>query len=188
MVDRDIEELAAMVQHARRTVVFTGAGISTESGIPDFRSPGGFWTRYKPIEFNAFMASEAARREAWTRFFAIHDSLLAARPGASHRAISELMRRGHVAHVITQNIDGLHAASGVPPDRIIELHGNGTFAACLACGRRHTLAWAREELERKGRTPVCCQLWRHREVGHHLLRPGDAGTGNGGCARRDTQR
>lgn len=144
-----------MVQRARRAVVFTGAGMSTESGIPDFRSPGGFWTRYKPIEFNAFMLSEEARREAWTRFFAIHESLSSARPGTGHRVISELMRRGHVSHVITQNIDGLHAASGVPPDRIIELHGNGTYAACLGCGKRHELAWARDEIELMGRTPAC---------------------------------
>ena len=102
-----------MVQRARRAVVFTGAGISTECGIPDFRSPGGFWTSYKPIEFSDFMASEETRREAWRRFLPIRESLSARRGPAPVIAwYRELVRRGHVSHVITQNIDGLHAASG----------------------------------------------------------------------------
>lgn len=155
MLDRDIEELAALVQKARRAVVFTGAGISTECGIPDFRSPGGFWTRNKPIDFRDFLASEETRREAWRRFFGVYDSLSAARPGPSHTAVAELVRRGHVAHVVTQNIDGLHESAGIAADRIVELHGNGTYAACLSCGLRHELAWARIEIEDRDRTPAC---------------------------------
>jgi len=155
VAERDIEELARLVQRARRAVIFTGAGMSTECGIPDFRSPGGFWTRYRPIHFDEFMASEPTRREAWTRFFKIRDALTGAAPGPGHRAVAELVARGHVSCVITQNIDGMHERAGVPRDRIIEIHGNATYATCLSCGERHELDWAREVLLREGRVPGC---------------------------------
>lgn len=144
-----------MVQRARRAVVFTGAGISTECGIPDFRSPGGFWTRYKPIAFSEFMASEETRLEAWRRFLVIRDTIGRAAPGESHRAVARLMALGHVAHVITQNIDGLHAAAGVPEDRIIEIHGNGTYAKCLSCGQRHEIGWVEQAIAETARAPAC---------------------------------
>jgi len=155
VAERDIEELARLVQRARRAVIFTGAGMSTECGIPDFRSPGGFWTRYKPIHFDEFIASEATRRDAWTCFFVVRDALTEAAPGPGHRAVAELVARGHIAHIITQNIDGMHERAGVPRHRIIEIHGNATYAACLACGERHELDWAREVLRREGRVPGC---------------------------------
>jgi NAD-dependent deacetylase len=155
LFDEDIEELAGMVQRARRAVVFTGAGISTESGIPDFRSPGGFWTRYKPIAFNEFLASEETRLEAWRRFMVIRQTIGDAKPSAGHLGVARLHERGHVSHVITQNIDGLHAEAGVPADRIIEIHGNGTFAKCLSCGLRHEIAWVGEVIEETGRAPAC---------------------------------
>ncbi|MFN4143674.1 SIR2 family NAD-dependent protein deacylase [Aestuariivirga sp.] len=144
-----------MVQRARRGVVFTGAGISTECGIPDFRSPGGFWTRYKPIEFSDFLASAETRLEAWRRFLVIRETIAGAAPGAGHRAVADLVRRGHVARVITQNIDGLHEAAGIPRERIIEIHGNGTYAHCLACGCRHEIDWVKEEIARKEKPPAC---------------------------------
>jgi len=153
--DEDIEELSGMVQRARRAVVFTGAGISTECGIPDFRSPGGFWTRYKPIAFGEFLASEDTRLEAWRRFLMIRETIGKAEPGPSHRAVARLMAKGHVSHVITQNIDGLHAASGIPDERIIEIHGNGTYAKCLGCGLRHEIGWVREVITRTDRPPSC---------------------------------
>jgi NAD-dependent protein deacetylase/lipoamidase len=155
LAERDIEELAALVQRARCAVAFTGAGISTECGIPDFRSPGGFWTQHKPIEFGEFMRSESARLEAWRRFFAIHDRFGAVTPGRGHAAVAHLVRRGHVSCVITQNIDGLHASSGVPAERIIEIHGNGTYARCLACQQRHELYWARAAIAATGAPPHC---------------------------------
>jgi NAD-dependent deacetylase len=148
-------ELARLVQRARRGVVFTGAGISTESGIPDFRSPGGFWTRHKPIAFNEFLASEDTRLEAWRRFLSIHETIGAAQPGPGHLAVAELVERGHIAHVITQNIDGLHDAAGVPRQRIIEIHGTGTHAKCLACGTRHEIDWVREKIAETARPPDC---------------------------------
>lgn len=155
MFDEDIEELSGMVQRARRAVVFTGAGISTECGIPDFRSPGGFWTRYKPIAYSEFLASEDTRLEAWRRFLMIRETIAAAAPGPSHLAVAGLVDRGHVATVITQNIDGLHALSGVPDDRIIEIHGNGTYAKCLSCGRRHEIDWVKQVIAAETRAPAC---------------------------------
>src|SRR2546427_584059 len=135
--DSDIVALARLIDEARRAVVFTGAGISTESGIPDFRSPGGIWTQMAPIYFDDFLASEAARRETWRRRFAMEDTFGAAEPNRGHRAVDALVRRGKVDAVITQNIDGLHQASGISADKVIELHGNTTYAACLDCGARY---------------------------------------------------
>jgi NAD-dependent deacetylase len=151
----DIDELARMIQSARRAVVFTGAGISTECGIPDFRSPGGFWTRYKPIEFSAYLASEETRLEAWRRYFMIYDTISQAVPGPGHKVIAKLYHSGKVSHVITQNIDNLHRVSGVPEEAIIELHGNGSYAKCLDCGERYELAWARAKIESEKRPPYC---------------------------------
>src|ERR1700722_10239602 len=126
--ENDAAELARLIRDCRRAVVFTGAGISTESGIPDFRSPGGIWTQMAPIYFDDFLASEEARRETWRRRFAMEDIFRAAEPNRGHRAVDALVRRGKVSAVITQNIDGLHEASGIPRDKIIELQGNITSA------------------------------------------------------------
>jgi NAD-dependent deacetylase len=155
LFEAEIEELSGLVQRARRAVVFTGAGISTECGIPDFRSPGGFWTRYKPIAFSEFMASEDTRLEAWRRFLMIRETIGQAEPGPSHRAVARLAELGHVSHIITQNIDGLHQAAGIPAERIIEIHGNGTYAKCLSCGLRHEIAWVRDVIAETDRAPVC---------------------------------
>src|SRR6266550_4165365 len=116
--DHQIAELARLIDRARQAVVFTGAGISTESGIPDFRSPGGIWTKMAPIDFDDFLRSVEMRREAWRRRFALEDTFGAAEPNEGHRAIAQLIARGKASHVITQNIDGLHQQSGVPPERV----------------------------------------------------------------------
>jgi NAD-dependent deacetylase len=115
--DEDIEQLRHLIERARRAVVFTGAGISTESGIPDFRSPGGVWTKQAPIDFQDFVASEEARRLSWRRRFASDAVMRNAEPNRGHRAVATLVRRGNAAAVITQNIDGLHQASGVPGEQ-----------------------------------------------------------------------
>jgi NAD-dependent protein deacetylase/lipoamidase len=154
-IERDIDELRRLLAAARRAVVFTGAGISTESGIPDFRSPGGIWTRYQPIDFSEFIASEDARREAWRRKFATDSTIRAAKPNRGHRAVAELVRRGTVASVVTQNIDGLHQASGVPEKQVIELHGNTTYARCLACRERYEIEPLRLAFAKDERPPVC---------------------------------
>ncbi len=151
----EIARLRHLLAQARRAVVFTGAGISTESGIPDFRSPGGIWTRQTPIYFDAFLASESARRETWRRRFASDPVMRAARPNRGHAAVAELLREGTAAAVITQNIDGLHQASGVPADKVIELHGNTTYATCLDCAQRYEIDALRPAFERTGAAPLC---------------------------------
>ena len=149
------ERLREALDACRAGVVFTGAGISTESGIPDFRSPGGLWTQMAPIGFQDFIGSEEMRAEAWRRKFALDETLSKAMPNAGHMVISKLVDDGKVSHVITQNIDNLHQASGVPPDRIIELHGNGTYAKCLSCGERYELDIIRTAFEATGAPPYC---------------------------------
>ena len=151
----EIARFRELLEAARRIVFFTGAGISTESGIPDFRSPGGIWTRFQPIDFGEFMASEEARREAWRRKFEIDKTLRAAKPNAGHAAIARLVQRGKASCVITQNIDGLHQASGVPDEQVVELHGNTTYARCLACAKRYEIEPIRERFERDGEAPAC---------------------------------
>lgn len=153
--DPEIAALKRLLQEARRAVVFTGAGISTESGIPDFRSPGGIWTRYQPIDFDDFLRSEGARREAWRRKFATDPTIRAARPNRGHRAVAALVERGKARSVITQNVDGLHQASGVPDERVIELHGNTTYAHCLDCRRRYEIEALRLAFERNEMPPLC---------------------------------
>ena len=136
-----------LLEHRRRAMVFTGAGISTESGIPDFRSPGGIWSRMQPIDFRDFVRSEEMRREAWRRKLVIDRDFQQAAPNRGHRALAALHARGVLTDIITQNIDGLHQASGVPAEQVIELHGNGTYAACLSCGTRHEIDWVREVID-----------------------------------------
>ena len=148
-------ELAEMIDAAQRVVVFTGAGISTESGIPDFRSPGGVWSRMKPIYFKEFVASEEKRREAWRRVFSGSAGWVGASPNAGHHAIARLVTQGKVSSVITQNVDNLHQDSGVPEERVIELHGNASYAKCLTCGRRHELEALREPFLATEEPPVC---------------------------------
>jgi NAD-dependent deacetylase len=159
--DHELAEFAGIIERARQAVVFTGAGISTESGIPDFRSPGGIWTKMAPIDFSDFLASEEARRETWRRRFEADDTWRNAQPNRGHRAVAELVRRGTAAAVITQNIDGLHQASGVPVAQVIELHGNSTYAHCLDCARRYEIAEVRAAFEKDEAAPVCrsCGGW-----------------------------
>ena len=151
----DIERLAGLIEDARRAVVFTGAGISTESGIPDFRSPTGIWSQTTPIYYEEFLASEEARVEAWRRKFLIDRDIVDATPNRGHRAVAKLVRTGKVASVITQNIDNLHQDSGVPAEKVIELHGNGSYAKCVSCQARYELAPIKESFEKDGMPPAC---------------------------------
>ena len=155
MTDELIQALAGAIDAAKRVVVFTGAGISTESGIPDFRSPNGIWARTTPIYFDEFVNSEDARREAWRRKFEIDRDMVGAEPNRGHRAVARLVRTGKASSVITQNIDGLHQESGVPDEQVVELHGNGTYAACLACSARYELELIKAEFEKDGALPQC---------------------------------
>ncbi|HMN73985.1 MAG TPA: Sir2 family NAD-dependent protein deacetylase [Rhodoblastus sp.] len=148
-------ELARLFAQSHRATGFTGAGISTECGVPDFRSPGSPWMKHRPIDFALFVADPLAREEAWRRKFAMDDMYAGARPGRGHRALASLVASGKMGAIITQNIDGLHQAAGAPAHKVIELHGNGTYAKCLECGARHELADVREEFDRTGAAPEC---------------------------------
>ena len=154
--DSATARLHEMVREAGIIVPFTGAGLSTESGIPDFRSPGGLWNRYRPIPFDEFLASQEARNESWRRRFAMEEQFGGAKPGRGHRAIASLYRSGKVPAVITQNIDNLHQASGIAPEHVVELHGNTTFSLCLDCNERYELAWVRRRMDAaNGCAPDC---------------------------------
>jgi len=153
--ETNADALRELLQRAERAVVFTGAGISTESGIPDFRSPGGVWSRMAPIQFDDFVRSEDTRREAWRRKFEVDRDIGVAEPNHGHRAVASLVHRGVASCVITQNIDGLHQRSGIPEERIVELHGNTTYASCLSCGTRYELPPIREAFESHGIVPGC---------------------------------
>ena len=149
-----VEHLGDMIAAASTIVPFTGAGISTECGIPDFRSPGGLWTRNRPIPFDEFVASQDARDETWRRRFAMEPTFAAATPGRGHRALASLYRAGKIPAVITQNIDNLHQRSGFAPDHVIELHGNTTYARCIGCAMEYDLGWVKQRFD-EGGAPDC---------------------------------
>lgn len=151
----DRAQLARLIGQARRIVAFTGAGISTESGIPDFRSPGGVWSRMKPITFQEFVGDEDKRREAWSRAFTGKAGWTGRAPNAGHHALARLAAQGRLSSVITQNVDNLHQDSGVPTDRVIELHGNASYATCLECGSRYELDDLRAPFVDHGEIPTC---------------------------------
>ncbi len=154
----DLDELRRMLDAASRVVVFTGAGLSTESGIPDFRSPvTGLWNHVKPIQFQDFIASDAARQESWRRRFTGERLFENAKPNRGHTAIAKLIRDGEATAVITQNVDNLHYVSGIDPDQIIELHGNMTYAACLDCQTRYEMADLEQQFMRTGRVAPCAR-------------------------------
>ena len=138
-----------LLNESSKIVVFTGAGISTESGIPDFRSPTGIWTKNQPIEFKDFLSSEEIRIEFWKRKFAIDATISKAKPNSGHIAISKLKKIGKVSKVITQNIDNLHQNSGISSDDVIELHGNTTYAKCLDCEMKYELELIKSLFEKK---------------------------------------
>lgn len=150
-----IAELRALVDESRVIVPFTGAGISTECGIPDFRSPGGKWTKMRPIDFSDFIASQEMRDEAWRRRFAMEEEFGGAKPGRGHRGLASLYKSGKSPGVVTQNIDNLHQDSGIAPEHVVELHGNTTYATCLDCAMRYELPWVRERFDQTGRAPAC---------------------------------
>lgn len=129
--------LAKHIDAANRVVIFTGAGISTESGIPDFRSPGGVWSKMQPIYFQDFVSDREARREAWRRVFERTAGWTGATPNVGHHAIAKLVQIGKVTSVVTQNVDNLHQDGGVPDEKVVEVHGNASYAKCLQCGKRY---------------------------------------------------
>lgn len=155
MPEETISQFKTLLAESQRAVIFTGAGVSTESGIPDFRSPGGVWTKNQPIYYQDFLDSEESRRETWRRKIETDKVMIDAQPNMGHLAIAKLVTIGKVSHVITQNIDGLHHESGVSGDKIIELHGNATYASCIECGKRYELEPIKSSFAANGQLPQC---------------------------------
>ena len=151
----EVDTLAALLADAEAILVFTGAGMSTESGIDDFRSPGGVWSRMKPIQFADFVADETVRLEDWRRRFRFQAEFDEARPNAGHEAVARIVNDERGIGLVTQNIDGLHQRAGIGDESIVEIHGNGTRAACLACRAPMSLRAARDHIGSQGTAPRC---------------------------------
>ena len=130
-----LSDFSEKIRESEEIVVFTGAGISTESGIPDFRSPGGVWTRYRPVTFQEYMSSEASRIEAWKRRLDGWEQYKNAKPNIGHYFVHSLDAKGKLVGLITQNVDGLHSKAGLPDEKIVELHGSNRKVICLQCDR-----------------------------------------------------
>lgn len=135
-----ISDAVELMQQARRIVALTGAGISTESGIPDFRSPGSPWEKNPPTSYRDFLEKPEARQRYWQTRRNLSSQVIAAQPNAAHRALAELEQRGVLSGILTQNFDGLHQDAGNKPEHIVELHGTSRFAACTLCGRRSSMS------------------------------------------------
>ncbi len=164
-LDALTERVADLIINTKKIVVFTGAGVSTESGIHDFRSPGGIWDRFDPDDFTyqKFIRDPEARRKHW-QMLQEEGLTTEAKPNPAHHAIAELDRLGKLDCVITQNIDNLHQKAGVPDDKVFELHGNMQWAVCLSCGRRYPFDQIKARLDRGEESPDC-------EVCHGILKP-----------------
>lgn len=154
-MEKQIEAIAAKIAEGGTNVFFTGAGISTESGIPDYRSQGGIWDQFRPVYFDAFMSSRDARIEYWRQKTELYPDLMRARPNPGHSAIARLFDLGLVEAVITQNIDGLHQAAGMPSESVIELHGNTTRVRCMSCGAVSDLGEAQARIAAGDPAPEC---------------------------------
>ena len=151
----DKTKLVELLRGSKQMLLFTGAGISTGSGIPDFRGPEGVWKRRQPVYYHDFMRSEAARIEHWDYKLEGWPAFQAARPNATHKAIFRLEQAGKVVAVLTQNIDGLHSRAGTSPEHLVELHGTNSFVECQTCGRRTDPAAAFEYFRKTHRPPLC---------------------------------
>ena len=151
----DLVEFSTRIKHSRAIVFFTGAGISTESGVPDFRSPGGVWTKYQPVLFQDFLASEAARVQHWQLKKATYELFKTVKPNIGHDAICEFEQRGQLLGLITQNIDGLHKLAGISEAKLVELHGTDRLVTCLKCGKAYQPAIVYERWNERLPTPTC---------------------------------
>jgi NAD-dependent deacetylase len=159
-----LEAAAARLRRARHVVALTGAGMSVESGIPPFRGGregAGLWDKYDPMEYGTLAAFLENPGKAWRMLRELGGALAAAQPHEGHRALARMEAAGMLHGIITQNIDGLHQASGLPDDKVIELHGNTTYAVCLDCSRRYELDWVREIFADGERLPVCTACGGH---------------------------
>jgi len=151
----DLLEMARFWREAANVVVLTGAGLSTASGIPDFRSPGGRWERYRPIPLPDFLANADARRAYWQYKGETWPVIRDAQPNAAHRALADLAGAGHIELLVTQNVDGLHERGGFPPQRLVNIHGTDSAVECMACHRRDAREVAQRLWEEGMEIPLC---------------------------------
>ncbi len=150
-----VDELAGLWRRSSRPVVLTGAGLSTASGIPDFRSPGGRWERYQPVPYQDFVASESAREEYWRYKGETWQLIREAPPNAGHGALAELAHAGRLSLLVTQNVDGLHEKSGFPGERLVNIHGTDSAVVCVTCDARADRADAQRQWEEGVAVPHC---------------------------------
>lgn len=153
--EEKVVDLVSLLERGRSVLVFTGAGVSTRSGIPDYRGPQGTWTKRQPTTYQSFMSSDAARREYWDYKLESWDQWRDAEPNATHIACVELERAGRLRMVVTQNIDGLHTKAGTTTARLVELHGTNNAVECQTCGRRSEPAVHFESFRATGAPPIC---------------------------------
>jgi NAD-dependent deacetylase len=147
--------IAEKIKQGGKNIVFTGAGISTESGIPDYRSQGGIWDKFRPVYFDEFMSSRDAREKYWRKWKALYRGITRAEPNTGHVSIAKLNRMGLLSAVITQNVDGLHQASGLADEKIIELHGNTRRIRCMTCRKITPTEEIQERLDSGDPAPDC---------------------------------
>jgi NAD-dependent deacetylase len=152
-----IEQVAGLILNAKRIVIFVGAGLSTESGIPDFRSPGGVWDKYDPEDFyfQNFLSSEASREKYWQMATEMYEAMRDAKPNQAHLAVAELEKLGKLDCLITQNIDGLHFKAGNSPEKVLELHGTAMFVTCLSCNKRYERDVIQGRIAKGEKAPRC---------------------------------
>jgi len=154
-MNSQIRQIAEKLLQEGNNIIFTGAGISTESGIPDYRSQGGIWDKFKPVYFDEFMSREDARIEYWQRWRELYQGLGQATPNKGHKAIAELYHMGLIQAVVTQNIDGLHQVSGIPESAVIELHGNTLRIRCMSCRKVSAVQEVENRISSGELAPVC---------------------------------
>ena len=160
-LSKNIKKLADLIKDKKEFVAFTGAGISTESGIPDFRGPRGIWKKYKPIMLREFLSNPQDREEYWRRKIELYPALSSAEPNIGHVSLAEIFKAGFLKYVITQNIDGLHQKAGIPVENVIELHGSNTYISCLSCGKRYEWEDILPLFDKGVKAPKCakCEGW-----------------------------
>jgi NAD-dependent deacetylase len=151
----EITKISEKIKQGGNNVVFTGAGISTESGIPDFRSQGGIWDKFRPVYFDEFMSSKEARTEYWRRWVERYRVIVSAQPNPAHLALAKLHDNGLLRAVITQNVDGIHQESGLPDEKIIELHGNIRRIRCMSCRQIIPIENVQQRLTAGDPAPEC---------------------------------
>ncbi len=154
-MNEKIAQIATKIKEGGKNVVFTGAGISTESGIPDYRSQGGIWDKFRPVYFDEFMSAKESRVEYWRQRVELYRAIAAAKPNQAHMSLARLNEMGLLQAVITQNIDGLHQASGLPDEKIVELHGNTCRIRCMSCQKVSPIDKVQQRLASGDSAPEC---------------------------------